>query len=255
MQLITRALSVLQALSARPDGMGVHDLHEQLEIPLGSIHRILATLSDQGFVSRSPSNPRYFLGPATRRLAEQNLGTSGAAQVLAPTIRTLAAQTGETVFVTEMQGSEALCIFLVDGTYPLRLFVRLGQTMPLNAAAAARVLLAHLNPDAARALLQSHSLQEFRDSTPNTVEQVVERLPRIREQGYDIADDELDAGIWAVAAPIFTSTGLAAASVTLAGAANRLKADAVRQSVVDSVVAAADTMSRELGWVGGTPES
>jgi len=248
MQLITRALSVLQALSARPDGMGVHDLHEQLDIPLASIHRILATLSDQGYVSRSPSNPRYFLGPATRRLAEQNLGASGAAQVLAPTIRALAAQTGETVFVTEMHGTEALCIFLVDGTYPLRLFVRLGQSMPLNAAAASRVLLAFMEPEDARSLLESHSLQEFRQATPITVDQVMDRLPRIRSVGFDIADDELDAGIWAVAAPIRTSTGTVIASVTLAGAATRLSSDQVRQTVVDRVLSAAEAVSRELGW-------
>ncbi|MDI5940240.1 helix-turn-helix domain-containing protein, partial [Micromonospora sp. DH15] len=64
MQPVVRALQVLQALSGRPDGMTLQELHLALDIPLGSMHRILAVLREQRFVSRSPIDLRYFLGPA-----------------------------------------------------------------------------------------------------------------------------------------------------------------------------------------------
>lgn len=247
MQPLTRALRVLEALSARPDGMSLQELHTQLEIPLGSMHRVLGVLHEERFVSRSPLSLRYFLGPATRRLAERNISTTGGMQALATRIRRLSEETGETVFLTELQGSEALCVALVEGTYPLRLFVRLGQSMPFNAAAAARVLLAYVDEDAARALIESQELQEFRAATPHTVDEVLSRVERVREVGYDVADDELDAGVWAAAFPIFTSTGRVAASVTVAGAARRLGSDEAQSRVLGLLARAASEMSEELG--------
>jgi len=247
MQPLTRALRVLEALSARPDGMSLQELHTQLEIPLGSMHRVLGVLHEEGFVSRSPLSLRYFLGPATRKLSERNISTTGGMQALATRIRRLSEETGETVFLTELQGSEALCVALVEGTYPLRLFVRLGQSMPFNAAAAARVLLAYIDEDAARALVESQELHEFRSTTPHTVDEVMDRVARVRKTGYDVADDELDAGVWAAAFPIFTSTGRVAASVTLAGSAGRLGKGEAKSLALELVGRAAEEMSEELG--------
>ncbi|MBB5826317.1 IclR family transcriptional regulator [Micromonospora carbonacea] len=251
MQPVVRALQVLQALSSRPDGMTLQELHLALDIPLGSMHRILAVLREQRFVSRSPIDLRYFLGPAVRDLTERNVSGAGGMQSLTTVVRELSQATGETVFLTELHGSEAVCVSLVEGTYPLRLFVRLGQVMPLNAAAAARVLLAHLPTAVAAELLGASVLGEFTPASPHTAESVLERLPVIRERGYDIAADELDEGVWAVAAPVFTSTGRATASVTLAGSSGRFATEAARSAAIRSVTGAAARMSAHLGWTPG----
>ncbi|MER7282422.1 IclR family transcriptional regulator [Dactylosporangium sp. NPDC000244] len=251
MQPVVRALNVLQALSNRPDGMTLQELHLELEVPLGSMHRILGVLREQRFVSRSPVDLRYFLGPAVRDLTEKNVSETGGMQSLTTVVRELSQATGETVFLTELHGSEAICVSLVEGVYPLRLFVRLGQVMPMNAAAAARILLAYLSPEVATELLASHGLDEFTPSSPHTVESVVARFPDIRERGYDIAANELDEGVWAVAAPIFTSTGRVTASVTLAGSAGRFATADSRAATIRSVTEAAARMSTLLGWSPG----
>jgi IclR family acetate operon transcriptional repressor len=211
------------------------------------MHRVLGILHEENFISRSPISLRYFLGPATRNLAERNISTTGGMPAFSKRIRRLSEETGETVFLTELQGSEALCVALVEGTYPLRLFVRLGQSMPFNAAAAARVLLAYLDDGAARQLLESQKLPEFRAATPHTVDEVMARLERVREKGFDVADDELDAGVWAAAAPIFTSTGRVAASLTVAGSAGRLGNDEAKARMLELLTRAATEMSEELG--------
>ncbi|MFG1951092.1 IclR family transcriptional regulator [Micromonospora sp. NPDC048830] len=248
MQPVVRALHVLQALSNRPDGMTLQELRLALDIPLGSMHRVLGVLREQRFVSRSPIDLRYFLGPAVRDLTEKNVSETGGMQSLANMVRELSRATGETVFLTELHGSEAVCVSLVEGTYPLRLFVRLGQVMPMHAAAAARILLAFLSSEVATELLKSRDLDEFTPSSPHTVDSVLERLPVIRDRGYDIAADELDEGVWAVAAPVFTSTGRVTASVTLAGSSSRFATDDRRTSTVEKVKETAARMSTLLGW-------
>lgn len=250
MQVVVRALQVLQALAATPRGLTLQELHERLDVPVGSMHRMLATLSEHGFVARSPSNRRYFLGPATRQLTEQNHDGHTALAAPYPALVSAAEDSGETVFLTELVGDRAVCIALVPGQHPLRLFVRIGQEMPLHAAASSRTILAYHNDNDARRLLAGYRLTAFTKDTPTTVDQVLEHLALVRARGYDVCDDELDHGVWAVSAPIFTATERVNTSVTLAAAATRLRDPLERAKATQSVLAAARTMSEDLGFTG-----
>src|SRR5699024_12396807 len=89
---------------------------------------------------------------------------------------------------------------------PSRLFVRVGQTMPLNAAASARVLLAWRDPEEVRQVLSRSALLRFMQGTPVSIDEVFSHLQLIRSRGYDICDSELDDSVWAVAAALPPST-------------------------------------------------
>lgn len=250
MQPVIRALRLLQALAPESRGLSLQEMHERLEIPVGSVHRLLATLTEQSFVTRSPANRRYFLGPAARQLAEQTTAHSAVLVTPHPAITRAAAETGETVFLAELVGDRVVCVALADGRHPLRLFVRIGQEMPLHAAASSRALLAYLDDDAATALLAGATLTAFTSDTPASVEQVREHLALIRGRGYDVCDDELDRGVWAVSAPVFTSTGRVCASVTMASAGERMRDPLARASATHRTLAAARTIAEELGHTG-----
>lgn len=248
MQPVVRALNVLRLLASHAGGLTLQELGDALDIPPGSMHRLLAVLSAEQFVSRSPTNRRYFLGPAARQLAD-----SGSAQhrlLVSPhrALTELARQSQETVFLTELVGDRALCVALVEGRHPLRLFVRIGQDMPLHAAASARTLLADRTDEEARLMLAGNPLTSYTESTPSSVEQVLEHLAVIRTRGYDVCEDELDRGVWAVSAPIHMSTGRVCTSITLAAPGDRLATPRMRKEARDAVLAAAATMAADLGY-------
>jgi DNA-binding IclR family transcriptional regulator len=250
MQLVIRALRVLRALAPETKGVTLQQLHIELDIPLGSLHRLLATLCEQDFVTRSPVNRRYFLGPAARQLGQVSSQQGALLAEPHPAVVEAAQQSRETVFLTELVGDRAICVALVEGTHPLRLFVRIGQDMPLHAAAASRALLAYLDTAAATRVLASRALTPFTRDTPSTVEEVLDHLALIRGRGYDVCDDELDRGVWAVAAPVFSSTGEPVASVTMAAAGGRMRDPLDRTTATHTVLAAARQMSQELGHSG-----
>lgn len=247
MQVLIRALAVLQALAANSRGTTLQELHQTLGIPVGSTHRVLATLMDENFVTRSPVNKRYFLGPAARELGEQAPQQTALLVTPHAAVAQAAKVTGETVFLTELVGARVVCVALVESRHPLRLFVRIGQEMPLHAAASARSLVAYLPEHAARKLLAQHTFEPYTRDTPSTVDAVIEHCALIRGRGYDICDDELDRNVWAVSAPVFSSTGGVAASVTMAAAGSRVRSAAARQNAIDAIVAAARALSAELG--------
>lgn len=197
MQLVHRTLATLRELGdGRPRGM--QELGLALGIPLPSMHRLLSTMEADGFVMRRPDR-QYVLGPEALVLAA---GPRPLEQECRPYMEHLAASTGATVFLTELIGDKAICTGLIQGSGALRLFVHVGQSLPLHAAAASRTLLAQLPEAAVRGLLRERTLERFTPDTPATVDDVLDRCAAARERGYDVCSNELDPGVVALSAPI-----------------------------------------------------
>jgi DNA-binding IclR family transcriptional regulator len=249
-QPVVRALRTLGVLGRERQGLTLKQLAEELSVPIGSLHRLLAVLSEERYIVRSPSSRRYFLGPAARSLAESKDTPNSILNTPHRALSDIAALSGETVFLTELIGDSAVCVALVEGSHPLRLFVQIGYELPMHAAASARVLLADLDDEDVRRLLSVTTLTAFTDETPTTVEDVMSHIALVRTRGYDVCDDELDRQVWAVSAPVLMSTGRACASITLAAPESRLADISSRRRALDAVLDAAAAMSRDLGYQG-----
>jgi DNA-binding IclR family transcriptional regulator len=261
MQVLTRALRVIKTLAASRQGMTLQQLHEELQIPIGSMHRVLAALAEEQYVTRSPINRRYFLGPASAELVGISSATRGTLVTPPAPVLKAAQESGETVFLTEIVGLRLVCVSLVEARHPLRLFVQVGQEVPLHAAASARSILAFLPEEVVETLFRERDLTAFTTGTLRSLEQVKSHLAQVRAQGYDVCENELDENVWAVAAPVFASTAQAVSSVTLAAAGNRMRDPIQRTRATEIVLRTARTLSEELGYTGGfsnlpeTPEA
>lgn len=245
MQVVVRALAVLRLLGAHREGQTLRELSDNLDIPIATVHRLMAVLAAEEFVVRTAESKRYVLGSAALSLAQ---GVRRVADVARPHMQALSAQTEETVFLTELVGHRAVCVALVDGTRPLRLFVRVGQELPVNAAASARALLAFQTERVIDSVLTAHELAQYTDDTPATISAVKEHLAEVRQLGYDVCDDELDPNVVAIGAPIYASDGTVLASVTLAAPQERMGSLA-RKREAARVVETARAISAGLGFI------
>lgn len=249
MQPVVRALRALTAISEQNLGITLQELSTRLDLPLASVHRILAVLSAEQFIVRSKATKRYFIGPAARVLFDDGR-IPRTPRVVHPALGRLSAETGETAFLTEFMDGRALCVSLAEGRHPLRLFVRTGQELPLHAAASARVLLSEMPSTTVRRIMAAIPLTAFTPETPTSVEDVIARLPQIRKKGYDICNDELDRAVWAVAAPVRDDTGSICAALTVAAPAARVDSPILQRRCTDAVLSAAGRMSADMGQHG-----
>ncbi|MDZ7931747.1 MAG: IclR family transcriptional regulator [Rhodococcus sp. (in: high G+C Gram-positive bacteria)] len=247
-QPVVRALSILRLLSTTQRGMTLGDISERLDLPAATAHRLVTVLLGEHFVTRSATNKRFFLGPAARELYQVEQPRESPLVTPHAAIGRVAETTGETVFLSEVVGDRVVCLALMESRHPLRLFVRIGQEMPLHAAAAARVLLAYRPEVEARKMLDAAAFTQFTTGTPRNADQVIARLATIRRQGWDICESELDDNVWAVSAPVHGSTNAVTASVTMAAPAQRMNDPAARQHALDAVLLAAAAMAADLGW-------
>ncbi len=246
---VTRALTVLSHLSAHPSGQPMKNIHTDLGIPFATLHRLLGVLEERGWVVRSATTKRYRLGPAALRLSYVE---PGASTIIEPPqeLRRASATLGETVFLTQLYDTRVICVSLVEGAHPLRLFVRAGQEMPLHAAASARAILAYQDPSFTEHLLTSSRRDSFTPGTIREVNEVIDHLSTVRQRAFDVCDSELDNDVWAVSAPIFRANGRVDSAVTMAAAGARVVSVDARAKAAAAVLSAARELSTQAGYYG-----
>ncbi|MFF7195046.1 MULTISPECIES: IclR family transcriptional regulator C-terminal domain-containing protein [unclassified Streptomyces] len=248
MHVVVRALSVLTHLSAYRQGLTLQQLHQQLEIPVGSMHRVMSTLEHTGFVSRSPTTKRYVLGPNALELGHVE---DYEPFVIQPPSALVEAERrcGESVVLTQLIDGRVVAVSIAGTKRPLRLFVRLGQEVPLHAAASARAILAYQDPAFVETLLSSYPRASFTSGTVREINRLIDHLAVVRQRGFDVCDNELDEGVWAVSAPVRSGpSGRVSSAVTVCAAWSRVADPADRAVKARIVLDAAQALSREQGY-------
>lgn len=241
-----RALDVLQLFSDERLVWSGAEISEQLGVARSTGYRYLQSLVASGFIEEGGGGFR--LGPRVFELARLARRGIGLSEVARPVMRDLAVEVSESVLLTRRSGNAVVCLELEETSHPIRLSYERGQVLPLNAGAAAEVLLALLPDDEVRALLGPGPLQRFTARTITDPDTFVARLAEIRVNGVAVSRGELDEDVLGIAAPITGADGAVRAAISIAALSSRVPASRVR-TVGKAVRAAADAVSVELARI------
>lgn len=224
-QSVERALDLLEALG-QGTPMGVSELVRATGLPLGTVHRLLATLGERSYV-RQDGERKYAVGPAALHLAdagEQSLASAGR-----PFTARLTAITGETCNLAVQQGSEMVYISQSPSPHSLRIFAEVGRRVPMHSTAVGKAVLASLPWTEAERLLRMAGLTQATPHTITSLGRLREELERVRRMGYAIDEQERELGVRCVAAAV-PGAGTLHAALSVSGPAERFPLPAVRQA-------------------------
>ncbi|MEU5844818.1 IclR family transcriptional regulator [Saccharopolyspora shandongensis] len=222
--LIGRVGSVLRALSAVNEaGAATSDLARATDLPRPTVHRLLSSLADEGFVDRDRRTGRWFLGPELYLLG-QTAGTRyDVTHHARASVHRLAAKTGESAFFSALRGDETVCLLREDGDFPIRSFVLYeGARFPLGVVSAGLVILSFFDDAEIDAYLERTELTERWGET-HSPEAVRARIARTRRDGYAVNPGLVVEGSWGMAAAVFDRAGRPAWALTLTGIETRFR--------------------------------
>lgn len=219
-QSVDRALQILEILAQRGDA-GVTDIAGDLGVHKSTASRLLSALLSRNLVEQVSDRGRYRLGMGLVRLAgtvSSNLDTvSGSRSVT----RSLADQYGETVNIAVLDDNRVLYVDQVAGSHIMTMRSWLGQIVPIHCTATGKALVAWL-PDKER---KSTFPKKFEKLSTNTITSELafeKELEKVRKLGYAIADEEMEDGFTAVAAPIRDSHQDVVATIVVSGPTTRM---------------------------------
>ena len=198
-QSLDRAFALLEIMADASGEASLSQLAESSGLPLPTIHRIIRTLVDNGYVRQLPSR-RYALGPRLIGLgdkASRMLGTWAR-----PHLAELVDQLGETANLAMLDGDKVVYVAQVPSPHAMRMFTEVGRRVLPHSAGVGKALLAQLSDEEALAVVGRTGMPAATDRTITTPEEFVTELARVREQGFAIDDGEQEIGVRCVAAPV-----------------------------------------------------
>ncbi len=125
---------------------------------------------------------------------------------------------------------------------------RVGSSRPLYCTAAGRVQLAFMEPQMQTDLLSASEIKRFTDRTITDLDTLHSELNRVAQQGYAIDDQEHDAGVMEIAAPVFDSNGAIIGALSIVGPEMRLSGARLETELIPLVCLSASQFSAALGY-------
>ncbi|GAA0134573.1 IclR family transcriptional regulator [Paenibacillus sp. YSY-4.3] len=213
---VERALDILMCFT-KGNELGLTEIAGSIGLHKSTVHRLMTTLEEKGFVIRDNATEKYRLGLKIWELSAHLSHSDDPAVLLLPQMEQLRDKLGETVSLYLRDGTDRLRIQAVQSNQAIRRVAAVGARLPLYVGASSKVLVAYADESVLQAVLDSPDWPVSVDKS-----QYVAQLQEIRQLGFATSYEEREPGAAAVSAPIFDRNGKVAAALSVSGPVSRL---------------------------------
>lgn len=214
-QSAARTMLVLLAVARSEDGLKARDIAEALGLPRQVVYHIAHTLLAIGMIRKNHAG-RYVLGLGVAPIAQGFTRHLAAPEHLAPAVRQIAAETGETAYATGwVEGRIVVLATARGGAAVQAAEVPHGFSDNPHARASGKLLLALASEERQAAFFRDAALAPRTPNTLTTEGELRREFARIRRLGYATDIEEFVAGLCCLAVPIEALDGSYALGISV----------------------------------------
>lgn len=247
-QTLERALDILELLAVEREGLGVTEIGNRVGLHKSTVHRLLNSLAERGYIEKEPRYGTYKLGLKVIEISSLHLNKLELKTEALPYLRKLAETTGQPVHLAILRGKEAVYIEKVEVVNSIRMYSQIGRRVPVYCSAIGKALLSGLEGSDLDMLVKDMEYKAFTANTLQGTDDLVKEVACVRERGWALDDEEHEAGIRCIAAPVYDYTGRVIAAVSTSGDKSIISADRDAE-ISRCVVDMAASISRRMGYV------
>lgn len=215
-------------------------------MPKTSVHRMVSSLEEMGFLSRDASGA-YSLGLVFLEFGQLVADRLDIRKIAKPVMEELCREVDEAVQLIMRDGNEAIYVEKIEGTQTVRLYTAIGRRSPLYAGACARSILSFLPREEIEAYIKQTELISIGSGTITDPEKLLQEIDASVQNGYTVSYSELENYTAAIGAPIFNHKRQVAAGISIAGFEARFTEDRLPY-LTEKVKDAALQISRKIGY-------
>ena len=199
--MLARYALILETVAASRSGLSLTEIMRETGLSSGTMHRLLNSLLDIGYLTQLEGRKTYHFGPRLIRLFHLAHSRATLAALVQPVLQELVARFGETAFVAKLNsnGVESVASAMPENIH--QSYVQPGRVMPINAAASAKAIFA-FQPKKILSKQLAAPLRKYTGKTIVDPARVRSDLEQVRMRGFAICADELDPGVLSYACPI-----------------------------------------------------
>lgn len=254
---LARGLAVLSAFTEGSDVLGVVEIARSVGLTKSTAHRYVNTLVVLGYLQQDEDTRKYRLGARAVDVGFAALHSIELTRVAATCLQRLADDTGFTVSMAVLDGSDIVYVERRRGSArQLDLDLHVGSRLPAYCTALGKVLLAAEEPARLRELLDRIDLARRAPNTITAREHLLAALARVRRGQLALNDQELTPGLRGIAGPVRDRAGKVVAAVNIAVATTTWDAspEAFRRRLEGPLRSATAEISHRLGYREATSQ-
>ena len=214
-QTLARGIQVLEAFTLERPEWGVRELSRELDSNPASIHRIVTTLCNAGYLEQVEETQRYRLGTKGLRLAGVYTRQNPISSVGRKVFEQFIDQFPYNFYLGKITRFKIIYMAALDGHGPLKVTMEPGGTIDLHDSAVGKVLLAFQDAAFIEEFLTREPFECFTRHTITDAATLKQQLEEIRQQGYAINVGEHYEDVGSVAVPILRPDGPPELAVSL----------------------------------------
>ena len=249
-QAVSHAFDLLEAFSEENPELGVTELSKRLKLHKNNVFRLLATLEAREYVAQNPITGNYGLGLRTLELRTNYIRQAEFLPQARPVLVHVAHQCNETCYVAMLRDFQCVYLDVVETTSVVRIVSRVGSRLPAHCTAAGKVQLAYLDEAQLERYFANRELKRYTPHTITDPAMLRRHLAEIAHKGYAIDDEELEAEVRGVAAPIWNYENLVVGALIASGPTGRFEDERIEKELAPLLVDAAREISAKLGYSG-----
>lgn len=221
-QTVTRAAQVLSFIG-RQGVVRFSTIAKEVGLANPTVSRILQALTEARLVAHDKNAKLYRLGSESYVLGQLARPEFGFHDLARDSLTRLAQKSGDTAFLSALEGLSTVCLHREEGKYPIRTHVlNVGDRQPLGIGAASLAVLSALPSEQAEEILMAN--KELIETVKPEIEisHLKQLLEVARQTGVALNPGLVFQGSWALAVCIRAPDGRILGALTIAAVENRM---------------------------------
>ncbi|GAB3496783.1 IclR family transcriptional regulator [Flexivirga sp.] len=239
-QSVGRALDILELIDRAGGEMALVEMSAASGLPMPTIHRIVRTLVDRNYLRQLPDR-RYALGSRLIPLGNSALEAFGSRS--SSTLADVVHRLGESVNLAALDGDMLVYVGQAPSPRAMRMFTQLGQHVHPHCRAAGKALLAQLDDDEVRGILDRVGMPAVTAATITDPDEFIDQLALVRKEGVAHENGEMEDGVVCLAIPVIGAVTRLALSIS--GPAARMTEE-LQQRAIPVLQDVSSELARQL---------
>lgn len=206
-QPLDRALAVLEAVVAAARPVSITEVAQACELPLPTVHRLVAQAEERGLVKRVLGTRKVVVGFRLLRLGFDAVKASIRADLPHQVLTSLADRLGEHCQLGVRDQNSVVYVDAVKATRSQGLHFEPGRRSPIYCTSIGKLFLAEMDAGEFEWWLAHTELSPL---TPNTItkpEALQKAVRAVRRNGWATSNEEVAAGVVGCAVPVRDKAG------------------------------------------------
>lgn len=243
---VARALTILKCFIKPPHQYGITEISEMLKLSKGTVHLLVKTLEDEGYLEQVEKTKKYRVGSMAYELGVAALG-----ELRIPSrihLQHMSYELSMPSYLAIVIGNRAVLIEKAEPVNPFMVVMQIGAIMPYHTSSMGKVLLAYSDPEKRDQLVSHLDLPALTPNTMTNRDLLRKEIEEVERQGYALDREETLPGVFCLAVPVRDGQGKVVSALSIVAPSTALNKDNFWQ-YLPALQRYANLITRDLTYI------